>query len=184
MGNSKTGILFRIIIIIALLAPRSFFLSAGTAGDSPREVQEKLVLEFVDGLSQGRDFSEVKHLFLSIDDFAALVVELKKGDMPPRKLRQLEGDRNLKRQKKMLKLTIIKIVKLWKNIVLRIKEKHLKISYQDFESRELVKNGVTRYKLNLKFIVSKNGKDNEVRKNIRVMSIGGKLKIVRIFSRI
>lgn len=147
--------------------------------------QERLVSEFVQCLIQGCDFQKVEHLFLSMDDFSELVRVLKNADIPERERKQLEGRRNLEKQKQEMRRKIKRRIRQpWNKITASIKERDVNLKYNDYHSKAVVRNGITIYRVAIRFLVERRGVEHKVEKTIKVMNLGGKLKIVQLFHRI
>ena len=148
--------------------------------------EEKLVAEFVRGLVRAEEFESVKHLFLSLGDFPGLLEELKKAPgLPEYKRRQLQGKHNLRKQKVALKNSIQKNIRApWNKLRTTIKDENVRVRFSEFKSKTRVQGGLKIYEIKLKLIVTRASRDVTVRKHIKAMKIGSKLKIVRLFQRI
>ena len=169
--------------IKALLTIGIFLLLFGLKlGAENKSSQEKLVNAFVAGLIRGSEFEEVQHLFLSVDDFSELVKALRQGEISNRDRHQLNGKKNLKIQRREMQRQIKRrIVGPWKKLTSSLKNESTNIRYNDYHSETIVKNGITSYRFALEFVVNKNGNETQVKRTIKVMNLGGKLKIVQLF---
>ena len=144
--------------------------------------RRQLVDDFVKGLVGGRKFGDVAHLFVSVDDFDALIETLRQADLPPSYRQQLEGPDNLQKQRDMLHHIDKQLVERWTGLIGEIKGRNLTLVLNDFDAHAKTNaNRVTFLELGLSFEVTEGGRQKKVRRTMRAMQLGGKLKIVALF---
>lgn len=144
--------------------------------------QKQLVDEFAKGLSQARKYEDVAHLFVSVDDFTALVDTLRKADLPESYRRQIEGPDNLKKQQELLRQIDKRLVEQWQDLVQQIRQRQVQLVFENYDARtKSNSNNVSFVEFSLAFDVHEGGKQRKVKRVIRAMDLGGKLKIVHIF---
>ena len=157
-------------IKLAILLTMVLLLSMSSlSSSSMNSKQEHLVTEFVQGLVHGSDFEQVSHLFLSVEDHEGLMQALK------------IASKNYRKHE--VKRFVNTMAKNWRKITGPVKKEDIQLSYQGFSNKEKSKKGVTRYHLSIKFLMIKNKRKKDIKKEIVVMDIGGKLKIVHLFNR-
>ena len=141
-----------------------------------------LVDEFVKGLAAGRKYGDVAHLFVSVDDFDALIGTLKQADLPPSYRQQLEGADNLQKQRDMLRQIDKQLVERWDGLITEIKGRNLTVALKNFDAQARTNaNKVTFLELALSFDVTEGGRSKQVTRVLRAMQLNGKLKIVALF---
>ncbi len=175
MLKVRTGLAYLLLLSAVIVAPAK----ADAEGLMNRR---QLVDEFVRGLSSGRKYSDVAHLFVSLEDFDALIEALKAADLPASYRRQLEGNDNLEKQREMLRQIDKQLVERWTGLISDIKDRKATLALKTFTaSTKTNPNRVQFVELELSFNVTEAGKQKQVTRVLRAMQLGGRLKIVALF---